>query len=149
MRTIQIIIISLTFCSCSVKRFSLSDTKLKSGQVFTTYGISYSLGQDSILIDKCKPTLDSILNFLNSHPDIKVELGAHTDFRGDDEKNLALSQYRAERLREYFVSQTINTDRLVAKGFGETKPIRSKKEQDKLGDHARNVNRRTTIRIIK
>ena len=149
MRTIQIIIISLTFCSCSIKRFSLSDTKLKSGQVFTTYGISYSLGQDSILIDKSKPTLDSILNFLNAHADIKVELGAHTDFRGDEEKNLFLSQHRAERLKEYFVNQTINPDRLVTKGFGETKPIRSKKEQDELGDHARNVNRRTTIKIIK
>lgn len=149
MRTIQIIIISLALCSCSVKRFSLSDTKVKSGQVFTTYGISYSLGQDSILVDKCKPTLDSIFNFLNSHPDIKVEFGAHTDIRGDDEKNLALSQYRADRLKEYFIRKTINPDRLVAKGFGETKPIRSKKEQDKLGDHAKNVNRRTTIKIIK
>ena len=143
MRTIKIIIISLIFCSCSVKRFSLSDTKLKAGQVFTTYGILYSLGQDSILVDKCKLTLDSIFNFLRYHPDIKVELGAHTDIRGDDEKNLALSQYRANRLKEYFIKQTI------AKGFGETKSIRSKKEQEKLGDHARNVNRRTTIKIIK
>lgn len=149
MRTIKIIIISLIFYSCSVKRFSLSDTKLKSGQVFTTYGISYSLGQDSILIDKCKLTLDSIFNFLNSHPDIKVELGIHTDNRGDDGKNLALSQYRAARLKEYFIMQTINSDRLVARGFGETKPIRSKKEQEKLGNHARNLNRRTTIKIIK
>jgi outer membrane protein OmpA-like peptidoglycan-associated protein len=149
MRTIKIIIISLIFCSCSVKRFSLSDTKLKAGQVFTTYGILYSLGQDSILVDKCKLTLDSIFNFLRYHPDIKVELGAHTDIRGDDEKNLALSQYRANRLKEYFIKQTINSDRLVAKGFGETKSIRSKKEQEKLGDHARNVNRRTTIKIIK
>jgi len=149
MKTILIIIISLTLCSCAVKIFSLSDTKLKSGQLFTTYSISYSLGQDSILVDKCKPILDSIFNFLNSHPDIKVELGAHTDFRGDDDKNLILSQYRAERLKEYFVKQTINSDRLVAKGFGETKPIRSKKEQDKFGDHARNVNRRITIKIIE
>ncbi len=149
MRTILVIITSLAFCGCAVKYFSLSDTKIKSGQLFTTYGISYSLGQDSILIEKCKPTLDSILNFLNTHPALKVELGSHTGFRGDDEKNLALSQYRAERLKEYFVSQNVNPVRLVAKGFGETKPIRSKKEQDKLGDHARNVNRRTTIKIIK
>ena len=149
MRTIQIIIISLLFCSCTVKRFSLYDTKLKSGQIYTTYGISYSLAQDSILIGKSKPSLDSIFNFLNSHPDIKVELGLHNDFRGDEEKNLVLSQYRADKLKEYFISQMISPNRLVAKGFGETKPIRSKKEQDKLGDHAKNINRRITIKIIK
>jgi outer membrane protein OmpA-like peptidoglycan-associated protein len=149
MKTIQIIIISLTICSCSGKRYSLSGIKLSSGQVFTTYNISYSLGQDSILIDKSKLTLDSIFNFLNSHPDLKVELGAHTDFRGTDEKNLTLSQYRADRLKEYFISQKIKPERLVAKGFGETMPLRSKNEQDDLGANAKNVNRRITIKILE
>lgn len=77
--------------------------------------------------------MNSIFNFLRYHPDIKVELGAHTDIRGDDEKNLALSQYRANRLKEYFIKQTINSDRLVAKFTIETKSIRSKKEQREIG----------------
>jgi outer membrane protein OmpA-like peptidoglycan-associated protein len=77
-----------------------------------------------------------------------VEIGNHTDFRGDDDKNLILSLKRAESLKQVLILKGIRGDRLSAKGYGETHPIRSKTEQDKLGDHAKNVNRRTTLKIL-
>lgn len=88
------------------------------------------------------------MSFLNSNPNVKVEIGNHTDFRGDDNQNLVLSQKRAEKLRDYLILKGIQPSELIAKGYGETKPLRSKEDQNKLGDHAKNVNRRTTLKVL-
>jgi outer membrane protein OmpA-like peptidoglycan-associated protein len=143
------LIVTLTLCSCITKNFTLVDKKPKNEQVYTTYNIHFTLGQDSLLIEKSKLTLDSIFNFMSSLSLLKIEIGAHTDFRGTDELNLLLSEKRANKLREYFISKGISPDRLTAKGYGETNPLRSKKNQEELGDNATNVNRRTTLKIIK
>jgi outer membrane protein OmpA-like peptidoglycan-associated protein len=139
----------LAVCSCKTQTFGLTDKNLHSGQVYTTYNIFYSLGRDSLLIDNCKSSLDSIFNFLDLHPDLKVEIGNHTGFRGDDQQNLALSQKRSDKLCEYFISRGIKQDKIIAKGYGESKPLLSKQKQDKLGNHAKNVNLRVTLKIIK
>ncbi len=139
----------LTFCSCKTQTFGLADKNLHSGQVYTTYNIFYSLGSDTVLVDISKQTLDSITDFLKANPDLRFEIGNHTDFRGDDNLNLILSQNRADKLRSYFISQGIDSDKLTSKGYGETRPLQSIKEQDKLGHHAKNVNRRVTLKIMK
>jgi outer membrane protein OmpA-like peptidoglycan-associated protein/uncharacterized protein YidB (DUF937 family) len=54
-----------------------------------------------------------------------LEIGGHTDNVGDAASNLSLSQQRAEAVRSYLIQQGVNGDMLVAKGYGDTKPIGS------------------------
>jgi len=52
-----------------------------------------------------------------------VEVGVHTDERGDDTWNLELSQKRADAIVTYLVSKHVEARRLRARGYGETKPL--------------------------
>jgi outer membrane protein OmpA-like peptidoglycan-associated protein len=54
-----------------------------------------------------------------------LEVGGHTDNTGDSTSNMTLSQQRAEAVRAYLIQQGVNGDVLVAKGYGDTKPVAS------------------------
>ena len=67
-------------------------------------------------------SLDKLVETLNDNPNIVIELGSHTDARGNDQFNLELSEKRAQSVVNYLISNGINSDRLVSKGYGETVP---------------------------
>jgi peptidoglycan-associated lipoprotein len=69
-----------------------------------------------------KVSLDGLVETLNDNPTIVIELGSHTDLRGSDSDNLALSQKRAQSVVDYLIENGIEAGRLVAKGYGETVP---------------------------
>lgn len=66
--------------------------------------------------------LDSLVMLLNENPNITIELGAHTDYKGSDAYNKNLSQRRAEQVVKYLISKGIAADRLTPVGYGEEKP---------------------------
>lgn len=66
--------------------------------------------------------LDKLIETLNDNPTITIELSAHTDFRGSNAANDTLSRCRAENVVNYLISKGIAADRLVAKGYGESRP---------------------------
>ena len=85
-----------------------------------------------IFFDAGKPTIKSESRVILDHiaaamtKDQKiglVEIGVHTDARGNDEWNLELSQKRADAIHAYLVGKGIDANRLRAKGYGETKPL--------------------------
>ncbi|MCK6506921.1 OmpA family protein [Myxococcota bacterium] len=87
---------------------------------------------DKVFFDTNKATikkgsyeiLNQVAEVLLKYPDIrKVEVAGHTDSDGSDAANLDLSQRRVESVRQYLVSKGVAEDRLVAKGYGESKPI--------------------------
>jgi len=65
--------------------------------------------------------LDKIAAFLQSDPNVKIELSAHADSRGSHDYNVKLTQRRADSSVAYLVSKGIAANRLVAKGYGFTK----------------------------
>ncbi|HEU4735088.1 MAG TPA: OmpA family protein, partial [Kofleriaceae bacterium] len=67
--------------------------------------------------------LDEVARALTDNPKIKVEIQGHTDSQGNDRFNLRLSQKRAESVLIYLIKKGIASDRMVAKGYGETVPI--------------------------
>lgn len=67
-------------------------------------------------------SLDKLVETLNDNPNIVIELGSHTDVRGNDDFNLELSQKRAQSVVKYLISNGINPARMVSKGYGETTP---------------------------
>ena len=66
--------------------------------------------------------LDELVRLLNENPNITIELSAHTDYKGSDEYNEGLSQWRAESVVNYLIDHGIASDRLTPKGYGEGKP---------------------------
>lgn len=66
--------------------------------------------------------LDKLVETLNDNPNIVIELGSHTDARASDSYNIDLSNRRAQSVVDYLIEKGISTDRLVAKGYGESQP---------------------------
>ncbi len=76
----------------------------------------------SNLSDEAKTSLNKLVKVLNSYPDTDIELQGHTDSKGSEEYNQALSERRANSVSGYLIGQGINGSRLTIKGFGETIP---------------------------
>lgn len=95
-----------------------------------------------------KQVLDSITIFFKENPDLKIELGSHTDSRGSDEYNLKLSQARAQSAVDYLISKGVPDSTLQAKGYGETKLVNNCGNGAKCTEEEHQKNRRTTFRVI-
>ena len=102
------------------------------------------------LTQEAKDTIDAtLLVVLQEIPRIKVEISSHTDSKGDDDYNIELSQKRAESVVKYLIRKGVQKDRLIAKGYGETKPIAPNKNPDGSdNEKGRAKNRRTEFRFI-
>jgi len=74
------------------------------------------------LSDLAKHTLDSLTRIMVDNPYLIVELSAHTDMVGSEESNMELSQKRANSVTKYLESKGIPQGRLIAKGYGKSKP---------------------------
>ncbi|MGH2665186.1 OmpA family protein [Flavobacterium sp.] len=68
-------------------------------------------------------SLNKILEVLNENSNMKIRINSHTDSRGSDRYNLALSEKRAKETKQYLINKGINKKRIEAKGLGETKPL--------------------------
>jgi outer membrane protein OmpA-like peptidoglycan-associated protein len=77
------------------------------------------------LNDTIKVVLDDFVEFLDSNPNLHVDINGHTDNVGDHQSNMTLSDNRARTVYNYLASKGINKSRLAFKGFGETKPVAS------------------------
>ncbi len=102
------------------------------------------------LTDAAKITIDTTLyTLLTENPEIIIELSSHTDSKGTDAYNMKLSQNRAESVVAYLITKGISKERLVAKGYGETKPIALNSNADGTDNpDGRQMNRRTEFKVI-
>lgn len=71
------------------------------------------------------PVLDRLAEAAKSCPAKKIRIGGHTDPRGEQQRNEALSQRRAQAVINYLVKKGVPAKRLTAAGFGSTKPVTS------------------------
>ena len=69
--------------------------------------------------------LTSVALVLKEFDKTVVDIAGHADSSGPDDKNLELSQRRAGSVSGYLAGQGINPQRLIATGYGETRPIAS------------------------
>jgi outer membrane protein OmpA-like peptidoglycan-associated protein len=88
--------------------------------------------------------LNGFRNMMQENPSIRVEISGHTDNVGDDALNKALSQQRANAVKTYLTSKGIDGKRLVAIGYGETRPLVSNDDED----GGREINRRVELKIL-
>ena len=88
--------------------------------------------------------MDELVNYMRLKPHLKIEIAGHTDSDGAEDQNLILSQKIAEAVKNYLVSKGINANRMIAKGYGESKPIA---ENETAAGKA--LNRRTEILVLE
>ena len=89
--------------------------------------VLYELAKSELMVTpkvNSKDSLNDLYQILIENPNTVIELLAHTDARGGDAANMKLSQERAQSCVDYLISKGIAADRLVAKGLGETSPLR-------------------------
>ena len=104
----------------------------------------------SVMLSGSEKDINLLHTFLLEHPDIKVEIGAHTDSKGSTEYNISLSQLRAQTVVNFLVAKGIEKKRLVAKGYGETQPIAANELSDGSDyPEGRQMNRRVEFKIIE
>jgi outer membrane protein OmpA-like peptidoglycan-associated protein len=109
--------------------------------------ILYDFG-GSTLRPESKKELDRLVQFMVDNPDIRVELQSHTDSRASHSFNEKLSQDRANSAVEYVISQGVRRDRLVGKGYGETKLLNECADGVQCSEEKHQLNRRTEMRVI-
>ncbi len=86
--------------------------------------------------------IQKVVDFMNQYPTTKVIIEGHTDASGDDKKNKALSQRRADSVAAAIVKAGVAADRVSAVGHGEEKPVADNATVD-----GRAQNRRVTAEI--
>ena len=115
---------------------------IRSGASIVLNNIFFESGKADLLTDS-QIELRKIGRLLSLNPNLKIEISGHTDHVGSDADNLALSQKRAQAVVANLVKQGIAKPRLLAKGYGETRPLNDNASEDK-----RLVNRRIEFRVL-
>lgn len=95
-----------------------------------------------------KPILNRVIELMKKYPEMVVEIGSHTDNRGDDKYNMDLSSHRAESTKEYFINQGVAKERIIAKGYGETVQIIKCEPSESCSEEQHELNRRSEF-VIK
>ncbi len=90
-----------------------------------------------------RATLRELATTFSRYSDINyIDIEGHTDSTGTDEYNMGLSQRRADSVRGYLVDQGVPSARVVARGYGESRPKSSNDTPE-----GRQLNRRVEIHI--
>lgn len=120
----------------------------KKGEVVVFNNIYYDYNSD-LLLSGAVAELDALLKTMNEQPSMKVQLSAHTDSRGTTIYNQDLSMRRANSAKQYLVSRGIESSRIFAVGFGESR-IRNHCTDTVTCTEAEHMfNRRTEVTVLE
>jgi outer membrane protein OmpA-like peptidoglycan-associated protein len=89
-------------------------------------------------------TVDSLQQVLKAYPSVRVSLEGHTDTSGDAAANKALSQQRADAVKQTLVSGGIDADRIKTEGHGQERPV-----ADNNTEAGRARNRRLELIVVQ
>ncbi|MCB9561797.1 MAG: OmpA family protein [Kofleriaceae bacterium] len=99
----------------------------------------------AVIQQRSHDILHVVAETLQLNPDLLlIEIGGHTDERGSAAYNLALSQRRADAVRQFLIDDGVDGDRLEAQGYGETRPLVAGH-----GERAWRTNRRVEFLIVR
>ncbi len=134
---------SLTYEAPQVIATTLpTDQKLKEGEIIKIEKLQFTPNSSTIEQDSYG-SLDAIYNLLASNPNIRVEIGGHTNLVIEEGMSLRLSATRAKAVADYLIGKGIEKTRLVTKGYGRNFPIENNTTQS-----ANKVNQRVEIKIL-
>ena len=91
---------------------------------FVTHGITFDVAR-ATLKPESMGVLNEVANFLKSNANVGMEIDGHTDSDGPADKNVKLSQDRADAVKTQLIAMGVDGSRLATRGFGAMKPIAS------------------------
>jgi len=115
---------------------------LKVGESFILRNIYFDFDKATLRPQSIEE-LDHLYQFLVNNPTAIVEISAHTDRIGSYEYNINLSKRRAQAVVDYLINKGIDSKRLIAKGYGFTKPVATNSTEE-----GRQLNRRVEFKIL-
>jgi outer membrane protein OmpA-like peptidoglycan-associated protein len=86
------------------------------------YGIYFDIDKATLELGAEKVLIEMV-KLMKNYSDLKIEIQGHTDNSGPAAHNLDLSKRRAETVKKFLLAYGIETPRMVAKGYGEEKPV--------------------------
>lgn len=113
------------------------------GQVLRLENLIFEQGRSKIEPSSYQE-LDLLVAMMKENKNMVIQLEGHTDYLGDAEKNLKLSEQRVERVKDYLVSKGIHKKRILTKAFGGSMPL----SRDDTPE-AHRLNRRVEVRILQ
>ncbi|WMJ72052.1 OmpA family protein [Cytophagaceae bacterium ABcell3] len=122
---------------------NISLDKVEKGARMVLNNIYFDFNRAS-LQKESESELNKLLRIVKNNPRIKIEIQGHTDSKGTAEYNLDLSQRRAEGVVKWLVDKGVPSDRLIAKGYGLSRPLVSNDDEEE----GRELNRRTEFLIL-
>jgi outer membrane protein OmpA-like peptidoglycan-associated protein len=116
--------------------------------VFEITQIYFDLDKSNIRKDAIAP-LEKIVEAMIEYPNIKIEIGSHTDSRQHRKYNKLLSQRRADATMAYLIKRGIAPERLTAKGYGESQLVNHCADGIICTEAEHQLNRRSTFVIVE
>lgn len=113
------------------------------GSTILLKNIYFEFDKSTILQQSYKE-LVGLLDLLNTHTSMRIEIGGHTDNQGSKKYNERLSEKRAKAIADFLIGKGIDKKRIEYKGYGETKPIDNNDTEE-----GRSNNRRVEFKIIR
>jgi outer membrane protein OmpA-like peptidoglycan-associated protein/tetratricopeptide (TPR) repeat protein len=114
---------------------------IKTDPIYFDYNLWYIRKESKVILGR-------VVALMQKYPAMVIEIGSHTDSRGNEQFNEDLSQKRANSTREFILQSGINAKRVMAKGYGETVPIVKCKTDDACSEEEHELNRRSEF-VIK
>lgn len=125
---------------------------LEIGAIYKINPIYFDLNKSDIRPDAAVE-LDKIVQIMQENPDMKIELGSHTDCRASKSYNQSLSQRRAKSSAAYIAARIDNPKRIYGKGYGESQLVNDcgceGNVQSDCTEEEHQANRRTEFKIVK
>lgn len=115
---------------------------------FNILPIFYELNSARLTSESREIIDEKLFKLMKEKPNIRIEINSHTDSRDSDEYNMDLSQRRAQSVVDYLVSKGIRTNRLVAKGYGESRLKEPCPNGSDCTEEQHAKNRRTEFRVL-
>jgi outer membrane protein OmpA-like peptidoglycan-associated protein len=109
---------------CPPTEVEKRETELLDTGMIRLQDVKFETAKANILPESY-PALDAVGQVLSKWPQLKIEIDGHTDSRGSDSYNLALSHRRADSVRAYLLQHFnhLEAGQLTTKGYGESKPL--------------------------
>lgn len=96
---------------------------------FVALYINFDTGKAVVKPDS-EDTLNQVAEALKGAPDLKIEVGGHTDNVGTADANLRLSEDRAKAVAAALTARGVAASRLTAKGYGQSSPVADNRTED-------------------
>lgn len=114
---------------------------IKTDPIYFDYNMWYIRKESKVVLGR-------VVELMKKYPGMVIEIGSHTDSRGNAKFNEDLSQKRANSTREFIVQSGIDAKRVTAKGYGESVPIIKCKTDESCSEEEHELNRRSEF-VIK